>query len=75
MSKKHKQIYATLIYVEHLPILSSAVTGRVSISAFASLVGIPTGIRSYGVGIKICATTVRIKNYTPTIKKPERERW
>ena len=45
------------------------VTGCVSISAFASLVGIPVGIASSAVGIKICAITVEIKKCKAIIKK------
>ena len=35
----------------------------VSIFAFASLVGVPVGIASLALGLKICAITARIKNY------------
>ena len=41
----------------HLFILDSTVTGCVSISAFASLTGIPVGIASSVVGIKMCGIT------------------
>ena len=41
MSRKHKKVCATLNYIEHFLILGSTNTGCVSISAFASLVGIP----------------------------------
>ena len=41
MSKKHKKVYRVLNYIDQLLILVSTVTGCVSISAFASLVGIP----------------------------------
>ena len=46
MSKKHKKIFATLNYIEHFHILASTITGCVSISAFASSIGIPIGITS-----------------------------
>ena len=49
MSKKHKKVYAGLNYIKHLPILASAVTRCASISAFASLVGIPIGVVSSAV--------------------------
>ena len=61
MNKKHKQICMAFNYFEHLPISSSAVTGCVSISAFASLVGIPISIATSAVGLKICAITAGIK--------------
>ena len=51
ISKKHKQICKTLTYIEHFLILSSTITGYVSISAFDSLIGIPIGIMS---SAKIC---------------------
>ena len=50
MSKKHKLIW-TLSY-EYFLILASAVTGHISISAFASLVGMPIGITSSVVRLK-----------------------
>ena len=37
MSKKHKKVSRVLIYTEHPLIAISAITGCVSISAFASL--------------------------------------
>ena len=40
MNKKHKKVPVILNYVEHLLILASAITVCVSISAFASLLGI-----------------------------------
>lgn len=43
ISKKHKKTFINLNFTEHLVIFTSIVTGCVSISAFASLVGIPTG--------------------------------
>ena len=53
MSKKHKKVCRVLNYIKHLPVLVSAVTGCVSISAFASLVGIPIGITSSAIGVNI----------------------
>ena len=53
MSKKHEKILyyfvRVLNYIEHLLISTSAVTGCVSISAFASLVGIPIVITSSAI--------------------------
>ena len=62
MSKKHKKVCTTLNYIEHFFILASAVTGCVSIFAFASLVGIPIGIISSAVGLKIYTITTAIKS-------------
>ena len=69
MSKNHKNVWTTLNYIEHYLILAFAITGCISISAFASLVGIPIGITSSAIGLKICATTAVIKKYKSIIKK------
>ena len=57
LSKKHKKVCTTLKYFEHFHILSSTITGCVSISSFASLVGTPIGITSSAIGFEICAIT------------------
>ena len=44
MSKKYTKVCTTLNYIEHFLISASAITGYVSISAFASIVAIPIGI-------------------------------
>ena len=61
MSKNCKKVCTTLNYVKHLLILASTVTGCVSVSAFASLVGIPIGTTSSAARIKNCVITVGIK--------------
>ena len=43
------------------------------ISAFASLVGIPVGITSSAVELKICVITAGIKKYKSIIKKKEKK--
>ena len=53
MNKKHKKFCTTLNYIGHFLILGSTITGCVSISSFASLVGIPIGITSSAIGLKI----------------------
>ena len=50
MSKKHKKICTTLNYIEHFLILASTINGCVSISDFASLIGIPIWITSSAIG-------------------------
>ena len=60
ISNKHKNVYTTLNYIEHLLILVSAITGCVSISAFASL-SISIRIMSSTMGLKICAIVAIIK--------------
>ena len=73
MSKKHKKFCTTLNYIEHFLILVSIITGCVSIFAFASLVGIPIGITSSAIRLKICAITVAIKIYKSIIKKKKKK--
>ena len=72
MSKKHKKVCTTLNYIEHFLILGSTITGCVSISAFASLVGIPIGITSSAIGLKICVVTADIKRYELIIKEKKK---
>ena len=63
MSKKQKKVCATLNYIVHLLVLPSAIAGCVSISALASLVGIPIDPAISAVELKICAIVARIKKY------------
>lgn len=69
VGKKHKKDSKVLIYIEHSIIFVSAITGHVSISAFASVIGIPMGIKSTVVGLKTCAVTAGIRKYNSIIKK------
>ena len=69
VSKKHQIFRATLNYIERSLILAFAVTGYVSISAFSFLLGIPIGITSSAIGLKLCAITAGIKKYKSIIKK------
>ena len=57
MSKKHKYLCTTLNYIEHFLILGYTITGCLSISDFASLVGIAIGSTSSTVRLKICTIT------------------
>ena len=63
MSKNHNKVCTVLNYIQHFPIIASAVTGCVSISAFASLLDVSLGITSSGIELKICAITAGIKKY------------
>ena len=73
MSKKQGKVCTTLIYNEQFLISSSTIVGCVSISAFASLVGITKGITSSAIGLKICAITAAIKKYKSIIKKKKKK--
>ena len=52
MNKKYIKICRVLNYIDHSLILISTITGCIFISAFGSLVGIPIGITSSGIGLK-----------------------
>ena len=67
MSKKHKR--TILNYIEHFLSIGYTMARCISIFAFASLLGIPIGITSSSVGLKICAITAGIKKYNLIIKK------
>ena len=73
MSKKRKKVYTILSYIEHFIILASTITGYVSISPFASLVGILIGITSSAIGLKICAITAGNKKYNSIIQKKKKK--
>ena len=73
MSRKHKKVCTTLNYIEHFLILASAITGFISISVFASLIGIPIEIASSAIRLKICAIAAGIKKYKSIIKEKEKE--
>ena len=73
MSKKHKKVCKALNYNEHFLILVSSITGCFSMSAFASLIGIPIGIASSAIVLKICAITARIRKYKSIIKKKKKK--
>ena len=52
MSWKNKKVCTTLNYFEHLIVLASSITACISISAIASLLGIPIGIPTSAIGLK-----------------------
>ena len=73
MSKKNKKVGTTLNYIEHFLILASTINGCISISAFSSLIGIPIGIASSAIGLKICAIATGIRKYKSIIKKKKKK--
>ena len=72
MREKHKEERRALNYL-HFLVFVCGVIGCVSISAFASLDGIPLGIASSAVGLKICVITAEIKKYKSIIKKKKKK--
>ena len=73
MNKQHKKVCRVLNYIEHLLILIPAVTGYVSIFAFAFLVGITIGNTRSEIGLKIFVVTAGIKKYKSIIKKKKKK--
>ena len=69
MSKKHKKFCRVLNNIDHPLIAISTLTGCVSISAWASLVGIPIWITSSTIKLKNCVITAGIKKYKSIIQK------
>ena len=59
-------------YIEHLLILISTVSGCISISAFASLVGTAIGITGSTIRLKICVITAGIQKYKSIIEERNR---
>ena len=60
MSKKHNKVCRVLNYMYNLLIVLFTTTRSVSVSALASLIGIPIGITSSASGLKICVITAGI---------------
>ena len=60
-------------YIDLLPAVICTITGWVSISAFASLVGIPIRVTSSATGLKICVLTAGIKKCKPINKKKKKK--
>ena len=75
MSKTQKKLCSTVNYIEHSPILASKIiTGCISISVFASLIGISIGIMSAAIELKICAIPAGIKKYKSIIIKKKKSK-
>ena len=72
-SRKHRKVDRTLNYIEQSFILVSTITECTSISSFPSLLGIPIGITSSEIGLRICAIAAGIKKYKSTIMKKKKK--
>ena len=71
MSRKCKKVRGVLN--KNFLVFFSAISGCVSISAFASLVGVPVSITSSAVGLNIFALISGIKKYKSILKKKEKK--
>ena len=69
MSAKDKKVCRVLNYIKNSLIAIFTITCCVSISIFLSLVGIPMGIVSSTIGLKICVIIAGSKKYKSIIKK------
>ena len=63
MDKEYKMVCTTQHYIDNFLILASTKTGCVSISGFVSLIGVPIGIRSSAIGLKIFTVAAGTKEY------------
>ena len=72
MIKKHKKVCKTLDCIEIFLTLVSTFNRYVSVSAFASLIGITIGITSSAIRLNICAITAGIEKFKLIIKKKEK---
>ena len=70
MTNKNTKTFAQLETICHL---GSTNTRYVFMSAFASLVGIPIGIMSSAIRLKICTIIAAIKIYKSIIKKKKKK--
>ena len=60
MNEKYKRVCRALNYFKHFLIFVAAVSGCISISAFASLVQIAIGFMTSAVGFTICVIAAEI---------------
>lgn len=65
--------WAGLNYSQHFLVFVPAVNGCVSVSAFASLVGVSVDIASSAVGLKTRVLTTEIKKYASIFKKKKKK--
>ena len=73
LSNTERKVCTTLNYIDHFLVLVFAVTVCISISPFASLVGISKWIMSPTIGWNICTIIWIIKKYKPIIKKKKKK--
>ena len=69
MSNNHKMVSTILNYNEHLFFLTSAITGCISISIYASVFGSLLESTSSAIGLKVWAITEGIKRCKSIIKR------
>ena len=75
MSEKNKKTCRALNYFEDFLGFICAVSGCVSISAFASLGGVPVAIVSSAVGLRIYAINVGVNKIWVSSQEKEKKAW
>ena len=73
MGAKDKRVCRVLNYIKNTLIAIFTITCCVSISVFLFLIGIPMGIVSSTIGLKISVITAGSKNYKSIIKEKRKE--
>ena len=72
MNKKHREVCMALTYFEDSYVLVSVVSGWISISSFASLASITTGIVVSAVELKVCVIKAKLKSMSQYLRKSGR---
>ena len=73
ISKNHKNGCTALNHIKNFLFFSFCVNWIISISLFASLLGIPIGITSFSIGLKTCTITSGIKKCKSIAKKKNKK--
>ena len=73
MSKKHKEGWMRLNYLQHFLVLACTITVCISISAFAPFLGVAMVIMSSMIRLKIFSIIAAIRKCNLTIKEKKRK--
>ena len=73
MNRRYKNVCANLNYIEQFLILTSTITGCISVSPFASLLDIPMEVTSFAIGLTICGVAAGNEKYKWIIKKKKKK--
>ena len=71
--RKQKKIFTTIEYIEHILIFVSTITGCISISACAFLIGISIRITSSPIQLNIWVIAAEIEMYKLITKKKKKK--
>ena len=62
MSEKISKYIASFDYIDKSLIVLSATSGSISIASFATVIGIPAGLASASLSLKLLISTGTVKN-------------